>query len=66
MTIKEAADQARQYAHGSRLHQVAMGVLFDGYYQAMHDRNPSLETLWAWVDGYLLMETASYGPVPLG
>ena len=67
MNVKEAANQARKYAHGSRFHQDAMGVLFQAYRRSLpHDPNPSLENLWAWVDGYLSMERASYEPSPLG
>ena len=67
MTIREAANQARKYAHGCYLHQKAMQVLFDAYRRSLpHDLNPTLENLWAWVDGYLLMEEASYDPTPMG
>jgi hypothetical protein len=67
LTIKEAAAQARRYAHGSFLHSEARQVLLDKY-RAVHPNNlnPSLEQLWGWVDGYLEMEQASIGPTPLG
>jgi len=65
--IREAATQARKYAHGCRLHQDAMTVLFKNYRRAFpHRQEPTLENLWAYVDGYLEMCVASHGPTPLG
>ena len=69
MTIKQAAAQAREFAHGSSLHQDAMSVLFQGYRSALPSKSNqfiTLESLWGWVDGYLQMEEASQGSVPLG
>lgn len=74
MTVKEAAAQCRKYPHGCRLYQDALQVLKDHYAQAAIRRsvdataafNPSLDQLWSWVNGYLLMEEASHGSTPLG
>jgi hypothetical protein len=71
MSIKQAAAQARKYAHGCLLHGEAMTVLFAGYRKAKGwgdtDREfITLDALWGWVNGYLEMEEAAQGPTPLG
>jgi len=54
MTIKETAIQARRHAaHGCLLYQEAMAALFENYKRALpHNPEPTLENLWAYVDGY--------------
>lgn len=70
LSIKTAAAQARKYTHGCGSHVDAMTVLFAGYRQAFPKSDGTfvtLDALWAWVDGYLEMEEASYDDTtPLG
>lgn len=66
-TVKEAAALARCVPHGSAYHTEAMTVLFEHYRRAFPKKSePSLEDLWAWVDGYLELQEASYESTPLG
>lgn len=61
MTLEQAAKQARQYPHGSRLHQDAMTVLFRLYrYHYNFSGHIELDRLWKWVDKQLELKNQSH------
>jgi len=67
LTVREAVSKCRQNMHGSYNYQMAFSDLMNHYRSYHQDHlNPTLEELWGWVDGYLLMQEAAYGETPLG
>ncbi len=56
MNIEQAATQARQATHGSRNHQNAMIVLYQGFLAAhpSHQAHITLDMLWSWVSTQLM------------
>ena len=74
LTIRQAAAQCRNNAHGCALYSDAFSVLHKAYRDILKrssdperaNRFIELEDLWNWVNGYLEMEEASYNETPLG